>query len=82
MHAAVSKTKSVEGCSDLFPVLLFRSATASQQETETEPNSDPAVKPSGHSPGTQPPATGSIADKSNSPSCAEKSKDSTGVTVT
>ncbi|XP_056897463.1 MYND-type zinc finger-containing chromatin reader ZMYND8-like isoform X6 [Takifugu flavidus] len=59
-----------------------QSATASQQETETEPNSDPAVKPSGHSPTTQPPATGSVSDKSNSPSCAEKSKDSAGVTVT
>uniref|UniRef100_A0A674PCT5 Protein kinase C binding protein 1, like n=1 Tax=Takifugu rubripes TaxID=31033 RepID=A0A674PCT5_TAKRU len=55
-----------------------QSATASQQETETEPNSDPAVKPSGHSPTTQPPATGSVSDKSNSPSCAEKSKDSAG----
>ncbi|XP_068184555.1 MYND-type zinc finger-containing chromatin reader ZMYND8-like isoform X2 [Antennarius striatus] len=61
-----------------------QSATASQQETETETNSDPSVK-SGHSPSTQtlPPASGSISDKSNSPTFMDKSKDAAaGVTVT
>ncbi|KAM3617357.1 uncharacterized protein V6R79_005264 [Siganus canaliculatus] len=61
-----------------------QSATASQQEAESEQNSDPAVKSSGHSPTTQPmpPAAGSISEKSNSPSYMDKSKDSAGVTVT
>ncbi|XP_034552554.1 protein kinase C-binding protein 1-like isoform X3 [Notolabrus celidotus] len=61
-----------------------QSASASQQEPEAEPNSDPAVKSSGHSPSTQtlPSAAGSISDKSNSPTYMEKSKDSAGVPVT
>ncbi|CAJ1084838.1 protein kinase C-binding protein 1-like isoform X1 [Xyrichtys novacula] len=61
-----------------------QSATASQQEPEAESNSDPSVKPSGHSPSTQtlPSGAGSISDKSNSPSYMDKSKDSAGVTVT
>ncbi|XP_035807993.1 MYND-type zinc finger-containing chromatin reader ZMYND8-like isoform X3 [Amphiprion ocellaris] len=61
-----------------------QSATASQQEPEAEPNSDPSVKSTGHSPATQtlPPGTGSISDKSNSPTYMDKNKDSAGVTVT
>uniref|UniRef100_A0A1A8GJ08 Protein kinase C binding protein 1, like n=1 Tax=Nothobranchius korthausae TaxID=1143690 RepID=A0A1A8GJ08_9TELE len=61
-----------------------QSATASQQEPEAEPNSEPLVKPSGHSPAAQslPSGTGSISDKSNSPTYVDKSKDSAGVTVT
>ncbi|XP_041859551.1 protein kinase C-binding protein 1-like isoform X2 [Melanotaenia boesemani] len=59
-----------------------QSATASQQEQESEPNSDLLVKPSGHSPVTQPSGMGSISDKSNSPTYIDKSKDSAGVTVT
>ncbi|XP_070765975.1 MYND-type zinc finger-containing chromatin reader ZMYND8-like isoform X5 [Enoplosus armatus] len=61
-----------------------QSATASQQEPEAESNSDPSVKPSGHSPATQtlPSGAGSISDKSNSPTYMDKSKDSAGVTVT
>ncbi|XP_038127246.1 protein kinase C-binding protein 1-like isoform X3 [Cyprinodon tularosa] len=61
-----------------------QSATASQQEPEAEPSSEATVKPSGHSPAVQsgPPATASISDKSNSPTYADKSKDSSGVTVT
>lgn len=59
-------------------------ATASQQEPEAEPNSDPPVKSSGHSPANQtlPSAAGSISDKNNSPTYMDKSKDSAGVTVT
>ncbi|MEQ2276634.1 hypothetical protein XENORESO_000393 [Xenotaenia resolanae] len=59
-------------------------ATASQQEPEGESSSEPSVKPSGHSPAVQsvPSATGSISDKSNSPTYTDKSKDSSGVTVT
>nr|XP_019951770.1 PREDICTED: protein kinase C-binding protein 1 isoform X4 [Paralichthys olivaceus] len=58
--------------------------TASQQESEAEPNSEPSIKSSGHSPATQtlPPGAGSISDKSNSPSFMDKSKDSAAVTVT
>ncbi|XP_054631282.1 MYND-type zinc finger-containing chromatin reader ZMYND8-like isoform X4 [Dunckerocampus dactyliophorus] len=69
-----------------------QSATASQQEPEVEPNIDPSVKSSGHSPATQtlpaaaaagtPSLSSSISDKSNSPTYIDKSKDSTGVTVT
>ncbi|XP_047225499.1 protein kinase C-binding protein 1-like isoform X2 [Girardinichthys multiradiatus] len=61
-----------------------QSATASQQEPEGESSSEPSVKPSGHSPAVQsvPSATGSISDKSNSPTYTDKSKDSSGVTVT
>ncbi|KAM9751839.1 MYND-type zinc finger-containing chromatin reader ZMYND8-like isoform 5-T6 [Menidia menidia] len=61
-----------------------QSATASQQEPEAEPSTDPSVKTSSHSPATQtlPSGTGSISDKSNSPTYVDKSKDSTGVTVT
>ncbi|KAK5606318.1 Protein kinase C-binding protein 1 [Crenichthys baileyi] len=61
-----------------------QSATASQQEPEGESSSEPSVKPSGHSPAVQsvPSATGSISDKSNSPTYSDKSKDSSGVTVT
>uniref|UniRef100_A0A3Q2UKX3 Protein kinase C binding protein 1, like n=1 Tax=Fundulus heteroclitus TaxID=8078 RepID=A0A3Q2UKX3_FUNHE len=61
-----------------------QSASASQQEPEAEPSSEPPVKPSGHSPAVQsaPPATGSISDKSNSPTYTDKSKDSSAVTVT
>ncbi|KAM8753627.1 MYND-type zinc finger-containing chromatin reader ZMYND8-like isoform 3-T6 [Acanthopagrus schlegelii] len=61
-----------------------QSATASQQEPEAEPNSDPPVKSSGHSPANQtlPSAAGSISDKNNSPTYMDKSKDSAGVTVT
>ncbi|XP_005926226.1 protein kinase C-binding protein 1 isoform X1 [Haplochromis burtoni] len=60
-----------------------QSATA-QQEPEADPNSEPSVKPSGHSPATQtvPSGSGSISDKSNSPTYMDKSKDSAGVTVT
>lgn len=65
-------------------ILLFLPATASQQEPEAEPNSDPSVKSSGHSPATQslPSAAASISDKSNSPTYMDKNKDSAGVTVT
>uniref|UniRef100_A0A668AN02 Protein kinase C binding protein 1, like n=1 Tax=Myripristis murdjan TaxID=586833 RepID=A0A668AN02_9TELE len=61
-----------------------QSATASQQEPEAESNSDASVKPSGHSPAAQtlPSGTGSIPDKSSSPTYMDKSKDSAGVTVT
>ncbi|KAM3871584.1 MYND-type zinc finger-containing chromatin reader ZMYND8-like [Diretmus argenteus] len=62
-----------------------QSATASQQDPEAEPNSDPSVKSTGHSPATQtlPSGTGSIPDKSSSPTFMDKNKDSsTGVTVT
>uniref|UniRef100_A0A8D3E9X2 Protein kinase C-binding protein 1-like n=1 Tax=Scophthalmus maximus TaxID=52904 RepID=A0A8D3E9X2_SCOMX len=62
-----------------------QSATASQQEPETEANSEPSIKPSGLSPATQtlPSAAGSVSDKSNSPSLVDKSKDSAAaVTVT
>ncbi|XP_019131638.1 protein kinase C-binding protein 1-like isoform X6 [Larimichthys crocea] len=61
-----------------------QSATASQQESEAEPNSESSVKSTGHSPATQtlPSAAGSISDKSNSPTYIDKSKDSAGVTVT
>uniref|UniRef100_A0A3B5Q0M9 Protein kinase C binding protein 1, like n=1 Tax=Xiphophorus maculatus TaxID=8083 RepID=A0A3B5Q0M9_XIPMA len=61
-----------------------QSATASQQEAEAEPGSEPLVKPSGHSPAVQsiPSAAGSISDKSNSPTYTDKNKDSSGVTVT
>uniref|UniRef100_A0A1A7WQZ1 Protein kinase C binding protein 1, like n=1 Tax=Iconisemion striatum TaxID=60296 RepID=A0A1A7WQZ1_9TELE len=61
-----------------------QSATASQQEPEAESNSEPLVKPSGHSPATQslPSGTGSVSDKSSSPTYVDKSKDSAGVTVT
>nr|XP_020466255.1 protein kinase C-binding protein 1-like isoform X3 [Monopterus albus] len=61
-----------------------QSASASQQEPEAEPNSDPSVKSSGHSPATQNLASGagSISDKSNSPTYLDKSKDSAAVTVT
>ncbi|XP_068607072.1 MYND-type zinc finger-containing chromatin reader ZMYND8-like [Brachionichthys hirsutus] len=60
-----------------------QSATASQQETETETNSDPSVK-SGHTPSTPtlPSASGSISDKSNSPTFTDKSKDTAGITAT
>ncbi|KAM8831158.1 MYND-type zinc finger-containing chromatin reader ZMYND8-like isoform 1-T1 [Synchiropus picturatus] len=59
-----------------------QSATASQQEPETESASDP--KPSGHSPASQAlaPAAGAVADKNNSPTYIEKSKDNAAVTVT
>lgn len=65
-------------------VFVFLPATASQQESEAEPNSDPSVKASGHSPATQtlPAGAGSLSDKSNSPTYMEKSKDSAAVTVT
>lgn len=65
-------------CIFLFP------ATASQQETDAEQNSDPSVKSTGHSPGSQtlPSAAGSISDKNSSPTYMDKSKDSGGVTVT
>ncbi|XP_069579162.1 MYND-type zinc finger-containing chromatin reader ZMYND8-like isoform X1 [Brachyistius frenatus] len=61
-----------------------QSASGSQQEPEVDSNSDPSVKSSSHSPATQtiPPGTGSISDKSNSPTFIDKSKDSAGVTVT
>ncbi|XP_041654629.1 protein kinase C-binding protein 1-like isoform X6 [Cheilinus undulatus] len=61
-----------------------QSATASQQEQEAEPNSDPSTKTSGLSPSAQtlPSGAGSISDKSNSPAYMEKNKDSAGVTVT
>uniref|UniRef100_A0A669EZ16 Protein kinase C binding protein 1, like n=1 Tax=Oreochromis niloticus TaxID=8128 RepID=A0A669EZ16_ORENI len=61
-----------------------QSATASQQEPEADPNPEPSVKSSGHSPATQtvPSGSGSISDKSNSPTYMDKSKDSAGVTVT
>uniref|UniRef100_A0A0S7EWD1 PKCB1 n=1 Tax=Poeciliopsis prolifica TaxID=188132 RepID=A0A0S7EWD1_9TELE len=61
-----------------------QSATASQQEAEAEPSSEPSVKPSGHSPAVQSvtSATGSISEKSNSPTYTDKNKDSSGVTVT
>ncbi|XP_008317526.1 protein kinase C-binding protein 1 isoform X2 [Cynoglossus semilaevis] len=61
-----------------------QSATASQQESEPEPNSDPYTKPAGHSPAAQslPSAAGSISDKSNSPTYMDKSKDSVALTVT
>ncbi|XP_030589068.1 protein kinase C-binding protein 1-like isoform X2 [Archocentrus centrarchus] len=61
-----------------------QSATASQQEPEGDPNPEPSVKSSGHSPATQtlPSGSGSISDKSNSPTYMDKSKDSAGVTVT
>ncbi|XP_075898109.1 MYND-type zinc finger-containing chromatin reader ZMYND8-like isoform X2 [Nelusetta ayraudi] len=61
-----------------------QSATASQQETDAEQNSDPSVKSTGHSPGSQtlPSAAGSISDKNSSPTYMDKSKDSGGVTVT
>ncbi|XP_060930257.1 MYND-type zinc finger-containing chromatin reader ZMYND8-like isoform X1 [Limanda limanda] len=61
-----------------------QSASASQQDPEAEPNSEPPIKPSGLSPATQTltPGAGSISDKSNSPSLMEKSKDSAAVTVT
>lgn len=65
-------------------VLPFLPATASQQEPEAEPNSDPTIKASGHSPATQtlPSGAGSISDKSSSPTYMDKSKDSAAVTVT
>ncbi|XP_056131320.1 MYND-type zinc finger-containing chromatin reader ZMYND8-like [Lampris incognitus] len=61
-----------------------QSATASQQEPETEPSAEPSAKQSGHSPATQthPSGTGSIPDKNSSPTFVDKTKDSTGVTVT
>ncbi|XP_034445583.1 protein kinase C-binding protein 1-like isoform X3 [Hippoglossus hippoglossus] len=61
-----------------------QSASASQQDPEAEPNSEPSIKASGHSPATQtlPLGAGSISDKSNSPSFMDKSKDSAAVTVT
>ncbi|KAM9344005.1 MYND-type zinc finger-containing chromatin reader ZMYND8-like isoform 2-T4 [Pholidichthys leucotaenia] len=59
-----------------------QSATASQQEPEAEPSSDPSVKSSGHSPVTQTLPSGTISDKSNSPTYVDKNKDSGGVTVT
>ncbi|XP_035014574.1 protein kinase C-binding protein 1 isoform X5 [Hippoglossus stenolepis] len=61
-----------------------QSASASQQDPEAEPNSEPSIKASGHSPATQtlPSGAGSISDKSNSPSFMDKSKDSAAVTVT
>ncbi|XP_028308336.1 protein kinase C-binding protein 1-like isoform X3 [Gouania willdenowi] len=60
-----------------------QSATASQQEPEAEANSDPSMKPSGHSPAQSlPSASVSVPDKNNSPALVDKSKDSAGVTVT
>ncbi|RVE70778.1 hypothetical protein OJAV_G00067860 [Oryzias javanicus] len=61
-----------------------QSATSSQQETEVESSSDPPLKPSSHSPPTQtlPSGSGSLSDKSNSPTYVEKNKDNGGVTVT
>ncbi|XP_065817126.1 MYND-type zinc finger-containing chromatin reader ZMYND8 isoform X3 [Labrus bergylta] len=61
-----------------------QSASASQQEPEAEPNSEPPVKSSGHSPPTQtlPSGAGSISDKNSSPTYKDKGKDSAGVTVT
>uniref|UniRef100_A0A668A5I8 Protein kinase C binding protein 1, like n=1 Tax=Myripristis murdjan TaxID=586833 RepID=A0A668A5I8_9TELE len=60
-----------------------QSATASQQEPEAESNSDASVKPSGHSPAAQtlPSGTGSIPDKSSSPTYMDKSKDSAGSNI-
>ncbi|XP_061591758.1 MYND-type zinc finger-containing chromatin reader ZMYND8-like isoform X2 [Cololabis saira] len=62
----------------------MKSCTQSAPQQETEPNSDHSAKSSGHSPATQtvPSGTGSISDKSNSPTFMDKNKDSAGVTVT
>lgn len=65
-----------------FYILLFLPATASQQEPEAEPNSDPSVKSNSPATQTLPSAAASISDKSNSPTYMDKSKDSAGVTVT
>lgn len=71
-------------CQSCHHLFSFFVATASQQETDAEQNSEPSVKSSGHSPGSQtlPPAAGSISDKNSSPTYMDKSKDSGGVTVT
>ncbi|XP_056278613.1 MYND-type zinc finger-containing chromatin reader ZMYND8-like isoform X2 [Pseudoliparis swirei] len=62
-----------------------QSATASsQQEPEADSNASPSVKTSSPALAKQilPPAAGPLLDKSNSPTCIDKSKDGAGVTVT
>ncbi|XP_034393491.1 protein kinase C-binding protein 1-like isoform X7 [Cyclopterus lumpus] len=61
-----------------------QSATASsQQEPEADSNASPSVKSSSPSLAKQipTPAAGPLSDKSNSPTCIDKSKDGAGVTV-
>ncbi|XP_068453051.1 MYND-type zinc finger-containing chromatin reader ZMYND8-like isoform X2 [Clinocottus analis] len=59
-------------------------SASSQQEPEAESNSDPSVKSSSHSPAKQilTPGAGPLSDKSNSPPCIDKGKDTANVTVT